>query len=143
MPEFSLRLELMFALVAFICFGLTDFFRKKGAAAGANPVGYLLVETIVVLSAVPLVGLLLYGKIPDLSHGTVPYALLSGVTIMVALVALMSGLGVGEGSVVIPVSRLGLALATLLSLVFLSESVTWSKLAGLGLAVAAVYLLSR
>lgn len=134
---------MVLALVAFICLGLTDFIRKKGATAGANPVGYLLVETIVMLSIVPFVGLLLYGKFPDLIHGTVPYALLSGVTIMVALVSLMSGLSVGEASVVIPVSRLGLALATLLSLIFLGESVTWSKLAGVGLAVAAVYLLSR
>lgn len=140
---FSLRLEIVFALVAFICFGLTDFLRKKGAAAGANPVGYLIVETVVLLAAVPLVGLILYGRIPDVSHGTVPYALLSGITIMVALVALMSGLSVGEGSIVIPVSRLGLALAALLSLVFLNETLTWTKMAGVGLAVLAVYLLSR
>lgn len=139
----SLRLELVLALVAFVCFGLTDFFRKKGAASGANPVGYLLVETVVLLAVVPFVGLLLYGRIPDVSRGTFPFALLSGITIMVALVALMTGLASGEGSVVIPVSRLGLALASLLSLVFLSESVTWSKLAGIGLAVLAVYLLSR
>ncbi|MEM1952831.1 MAG: EamA family transporter [Candidatus Caldarchaeum sp.] len=140
---FSLRLELVFAVVAFVCFGLTDFLRKKGAAAGANPVGYLIVETLILLALVPLAGLVLYGRVPDIFHGTAPYALLSGLTIMVALVAMMSGLSVGEGSVVIPVSRLGLALATLLSLVLLNESLTWSKIAGIGLAVFAVYLLSK
>lgn len=139
----SLRPDLTLALVAFLCLGLTDFFRKKGAAAGAHPFNYLLIETAVLLTLVPLAALLIERGFPQNWSGVFPYALASGVTITLALLAMLSGLVVGEGSVVIPISRLGLALATLLSLFLLNESITWSKMLGILLAVLAVFLLSR
>ncbi|MEM4179648.1 MAG: EamA family transporter [Candidatus Caldarchaeum sp.] len=138
-----IRMEVLFALIAFLCLGLTDFFRKKGAAAGANSFSYLLVETVVLLTLLPIVAVVYSGKLTLSFSGAIPYALLSGVTITVALVAMLTGLSIGEGSLVIPISRLGLALATLLSLFFLNESITLTKVLGIGLAVAAVFLLSR
>ncbi|MEM4151214.1 MAG: EamA family transporter, partial [Nitrososphaerota archaeon] len=63
--------------------------------------------------------------------------------ISVALIALMTGLQIGEGSVVIPISRPGLALAAFLSLLFLGETVTWTKALGIAMAIGAVILLSR
>ncbi|MCS6770185.1 MAG: EamA family transporter [Candidatus Caldarchaeum sp.] len=138
------RGEVVLALVAFVCLGLTDFLRKKGSVEGANPVGYLLLETVVMLAVIPAAALLLEGRIPEIAgRGSIPYALISGVTIAVALIALMMGLSVGEGSVVIPISRLGLALAAVLSLSLLGETLTWTKALGLVFAVAAVFLLSR
>jgi transporter family protein len=68
---------------------------------------------------------------------------MSGITIAVALMALMIGLKTGEGSVVIPISRLGLALATILSLLVLNETITLTKALGIASAVVAVLLLSR
>uniref|UniRef100_A0A7C5Q912 EamA domain-containing protein n=1 Tax=Caldiarchaeum subterraneum TaxID=311458 RepID=A0A7C5Q912_CALS0 len=139
----TFRIDVLLSLVAFVCLGLTDFIRKKGTVEGANPVGYLFVETAVLLAIVPAAALLLEGGVPQVGRGVIPYALASGVTIAVALIAMMSGLRVGEGSVVIPISRLGLALATLLSLFLLSEQITWTKALGIAMAVAAVFLLSR
>jgi bacterial/archaeal transporter family protein len=138
-----IRAEVALALVAFLCLGLTDFLRKKGSVEGAHPLGYLLVETVVLLSIIPLAALLLEGHIPEIGRGTMPYALMSGITIAVALMALMTGLKTGEGSVVIPISRLGLALATILSLLVLNETITLTKALGIASAVVAVLLLSR
>lgn len=138
-----IRLEVLLALVAFLCLGLTDFLRKKGAAAGANSFSYLLVETVVLLVLLPFVATVYSGKLTLSLSGTLPYAILSGVTITVALFAMLSGLSIGEGSLVIPISRLGLALATLLSLFLLNESITLTKVLGIGLAVVAVFLLSK
>ncbi|MEM0443818.1 MAG: EamA family transporter [Candidatus Caldarchaeum sp.] len=137
------RADVLLAMVAFVCIGVTDFLRKKGSVEGANPLGYLLLETVVMLAIIPVAALLLGGRIPPPGPGSIPYALMSGATIAVALIALMTGLSVGEGSVVIPISRLGLALATVLSLFLLNETFTWTKALGVLLAVAAVFLLSR
>ncbi len=137
------RTDVLLALVAFFCLGFTDFIRKKGTVEGANPVGYIFVETAVLLTITIFVAIFLEGGLPQVGKGSIPYALFSGVTIAIALVALMFGLRVGEGSVVIPISRLGLALATLLSLFLLSEPVTWTKALGIAMAVGAIFLLSR
>ncbi|MEM2521347.1 MAG: hypothetical protein QXN09_06615, partial [Candidatus Caldarchaeum sp.] len=58
-----IRMEVLFALIAFLCLGLTDFFRKKGAAAGANSFSYLLVETVVLLTLLPIVAVVYSGKL--------------------------------------------------------------------------------
>ena len=138
-----LRLDIMLALVAFLCLGLTDFIRKRGSLAGASPVGYLVLETIVLLAILPVASYLLERGLPRFDAGTLTYAPISGVTIAIALLALLYALNLGEGSQVIPIARLGLALATILSLLLLNESITWTKVAGIVLAVAAVFMLSR
>ncbi|MEM3032137.1 MAG: EamA family transporter [Nitrososphaerota archaeon] len=142
MPEL-IRGDVALALVAFLCLGLTDFIRKKGALAGSSPIGYLLMETVVLLAIVPIASYLLESGLPKLDSSTFTYAPISGITIAIALLALMYGLKIGEGSLVIPISRLGLALATLLSLFILGESITWTRVAGIVMAIAAVFMLSR
>ncbi len=138
-----LRLDITLALVAFLCLGLTDFIRKRGSLAGASPVGYLVLETIVLLAILPVASYLLERGLPRFDTGTLTYAPISGVTIAIALLALLYALNLGEGSQVIPIARLGLALATILSLLLLNESITWTKVVGIVLAVAAVFMLSR
>ncbi|GBC71965.1 hypothetical protein HRbin02_01754 [Candidatus Calditenuaceae archaeon HR02] len=137
------RIDIVLALVAFLCLGLTDFIRRKGMLEGGSPTGYLLVETLVLLAFLPVATLLLEGGMPEMGRGIIPYALISGVTISIALIALMTGLRIGEGSIVIPISRLGLALAAFLSLFLLGESVTWTKILGIAMGVGAVILLSH
>lgn len=137
------RLDITLALVAFLCLGLTDFVRRKGMIEGGSPTGYLLVETLVLLAILPMAAMLVEGHAPKISGSLFPYALISGVTISIALISLMSGLRIGEGSVVIPISRLGLALAAFLSLLFLGESITWTKMLGIAMAIGAVLLLSQ
>ncbi|GBC69683.1 hypothetical protein HRbin01_01385 [archaeon HR01] len=137
------RADVALALIAFLCLGLTDFIRKRGTLAGASPTTYLLVETAILLAILPLMALITERGAISLDSGVLTYAPLSGITISIALLALMYGLRLGEGSTVIPLARLGLALATVLSLLLLHEQITWSKALGLALTVAAVFLLSR
>jgi len=143
MAAVSTRLDLMLALVAFLCLGLTDFIRRKGMIEGGSPISYLIIENSILLAILPVASLLIEGRLLEIKGGLIPYALISGVTISVALIALMTGLQIGEGSVVIPISRLGLALAAFLSLLFLGETVTWTKALGIAMAIGAVILLSR
>lgn len=137
------RLDIAFALVAFACLGLTDFIRRKGMIEGGSPIGYLLLEALVVVAILPVAALLIDRRLPEMGMNLMPYAILSGVTISIALIALMTGMRIGEGSVVIPISRLGLALAALLSLLFLGESITLTKILGIAMAIGAVILLSQ
>ncbi|MCS7145746.1 MAG: EamA family transporter [Nitrososphaerota archaeon] len=137
------RLDIALALVAFVCLGLTDFIRRKGMIEGGSPLGYLLVEAFVLIAILPAATLLMDRRLPEIGGNLIPYALISGVTISIALIALMTGLRIGEGSVVIPISRLGLALAAFLSLLFLGESITLTKIFGIAMAIGAVILLSQ
>jgi transporter family protein len=137
------RLDIALALVAFLCLGLTDFIRRKGMIEGGSPTGYLLLETLTLLAILPVAALLIEGHMPEMGPRLIPYALISGVTISIALIALMTALRIGEGSTIIPISRLGLALAAFLSLLFLGESITWTKILGIAMAIGAVILLSR
>jgi transporter family protein len=136
------RVEVALALLAFVCIGLTDFVRKKASLEGAHPLGYLLVESLVVMAVLSLSSLVFEGFGKRLWDASIPYALLSGLAISLGLIALMSGLRIGQGSVVIPISRLGLALAATLSILFFGETVTWTKILGVAFAVVAVLLLS-
>jgi uncharacterized membrane protein len=49
----------------------------------------------------------------------------------------------GPASVVIPGTALYIVIAALLAIVVLGEAITFNRLAGLGLGLAAIYLLSR
>ncbi|MEM0375479.1 MAG: EamA family transporter [Nitrososphaerota archaeon] len=140
--EQGLRPDLMFALVAFVGIGLTDFIRKKGSVEGAQPAQYLLLETLILLGFVGAFALLTTG--PDFmpNRAAAMYAPISAITIGVGLLALLHGLQHGQGSVVIPISRLGLSLASILSILLLGEPVTLTKALGIALAAVAVLLLS-
>jgi len=137
-----IRVEVALALLAFLCIGMTDFVRKKASLEGAHPLGYLLVESFVVIAVISVASFLFERGEPQLWRASIPYALLSGLTISLGLIALMSGLRIGQGSVVIPISRLGLALAAIMSLFFVGEAVTLTKILGVAFAVMAVILLS-
>jgi transporter family protein len=136
------RPDLLFALIAFVGIGLTDFVRKKGSLEGAQPSQYLLVETLVLLGFVGAFALLTSGPSLGIGGPVLTFAPISAVTIGIGLLALLYGLQHGQGSVVIPISRLGLSLATFLSIFLLGEPLTVTKALGIALAVAAVVLLS-
>ncbi len=138
----GIRPDLLFALIAFVGIGVTDFIRKKGSLEGAQPSQYLLVETLVLLGFVGAFSLLTAGPSLSPKGPVLTFAPISAVTIGIGLIALLYGLQHGQGSVVIPISRLGLSLATVLSILFLGEPLTVTKALGIALAVGAVVLLS-
>lgn len=137
-----LKAEVGFALAAFILIGLSDFFRKKGMMLAPSPASYYLVETFVALAAAITLNYFLEGWRISLTGDALIYPLLSGISIALGIVLMMYGLRAGEASVVIPIARLSLALTALLGIFILGEAVTLKKMAGIALAVTAIYLLS-
>ena len=71
-------------------------------------------------------------------------ASLAGLSAGLAIFATMTAFRLGgEASIVSPITSLGFVVAVLLAYLFLRESITTAKLVGFGLAVAAIFLLSR
>jgi bacterial/archaeal transporter family protein len=90
--------------------------------------GYLLAKGIGVVSWHP---------------GGVSAALGSGIAMAVGLLVFFEALARGPATVVVPLTALYPAVAVVLSRVFLQEALTLRHLAGLALALAAAWLLSK
>jgi transporter family protein len=124
------KTEILFALAAFICIGLCDFFRKKGVSLSPSPVSYYTVEVLATFATIILLGYFLEGWKISLNQDTVIYASLSGILICVAMVAMLYGLRTGEATTVVPIARLSLALTVFLSIAFLGDAVTLKRIVG-------------
>jgi transporter family protein len=71
------------------------------------------------------------------------YALLASLLLSVGIIALYVSIQKGPVSIVIPVFSLNAVVAAVLGILFLEEVVTIEKVIGIGLATAAIMLLSR
>lgn len=92
-----------------------------------------------------VLGVLLYtdqSVLPYLSHPKAPYMYLAGAGLTVGIIAYYRALATGPVSVVVPVFGMFLVLSSVLGVLFLSESLTLRKAAGIGFAVVAVVLTS-
>jgi bacterial/archaeal transporter family protein len=67
----------------------------------------------------------------------------SGIAMAVALLLFLKALARGPALVVVPLTALYPAVTVILSWIFLKEALTLRHLMGLGLALAAVWLLSK
>jgi drug/metabolite transporter (DMT)-like permease len=127
-----------YALGSMFLYGLADFVYKRGAAAGAQPHQFLMVQTWFFSSLA-----LLYG----LASGTLvfgPGALwgaLAGVLVVVGYYNFAWSLRHGSISTHATIFRLSFALTAALAVLILGEPLTVFKLAGLALALLAVWLL--
>jgi drug/metabolite transporter (DMT)-like permease len=127
-----------YALGSMVLYGLADFVYKRGAAAGAQPHQFLMVQTWYFSSLA-----LLYG----LASGTLafgPGALwgaLAGVLVVVGYYNFAWSLRHGSISTNATIFRLSFALTAVLAVLILGEPLTAFKLAGLALALIAVWLL--
>jgi len=93
--------------------------------------------------AVAVFGLVLYqGQevVPYLTHQKAPYMYLAGVLLTVGIVAYYRALSLGPVSVVVPIFGMFLVGSSVVGVLFLSESFTLRKAAGIGFAALAVYL---
>ncbi|MGH8622330.1 MAG: EamA family transporter, partial [Burkholderiales bacterium] len=127
-----------YALLAMILLGLTDLVYKRGAAAGVPAHQFLMVQAWCFAPAVTLYGL---------ATGTLAleramaWGIGAGLFVFVALYNFARGLKSGSVSIVAPVFRLSFSVTVLLAVLVLGEPLTAPKLAGLALALAAVWML--
>ena len=80
--------------------------------------------------------------IPYLDHPRAPYLYLAGVCLTVGLLAYYRALSLGPVSLVVPIFGLFIVTSSVIGIAFLDEALTGRKLAGIGLAMVAVYLTS-
>jgi drug/metabolite transporter (DMT)-like permease len=127
-----------FALVAMVCFGAADLVYKRAAAEGVAARHFLMVQAWFFSPSVTLYAW---------STGTLDFnaaawwGALAGLTAFVAFYNFAESLRTGSVSRNAPIFRLNFTLTVALAVVILGEPLTASKIIGLALALAAVWLL--
>jgi drug/metabolite transporter (DMT)-like permease len=130
--------NIAYALGALLLYGLADFVYKRGAAAGAQPHQFLMVQTWFFSSLA-----LAYGLV----SGTLEFGAgawwgaAAGVLVVVGYYNFAWSLRHGSVSTNATIFRLSFAVTAALAIVLLGERLTAVKLAGLAFALAAVCLL--
>jgi len=129
---------IQYALGAMLLFGVGDLIYKRGAAAGALPHQFLMVQSWVFLPTVAAYGLLT-GSLAFVK-GTL-WGLPVGVFVLTGFYNFAHSLKSGPVSVNAPVFRLSFVITAGLAVALLGEPLTARKIAGIALALAAVWLL--
>lgn len=127
-----------YALGALLFFGIGDLIYKRGGAAGAQPHQLLMVQSWVFTPTVVLYGL---------STGTLTFVAgtawgaLAGLFVMTGFYNFAHSLKSGSISVNAPIFRLSFVITATLAILLLGEPLSLSKVVGIALALAAVWLL--
>ncbi|MGE5129638.1 MAG: EamA family transporter, partial [Sphingomonadaceae bacterium] len=123
-----------YALVALLLFGVGDLIYKRGAATGALPHQFLMVQSWVFLPTVTA-----YGVLTGSLHfvpGTL-WGLPVGVFVLTGFYNFAHSLKTGPMSVNAPVFRLSFVITAALAVALLGEPLTPFKVSGIALALVA------
>ena len=129
------------SLVALVCFGLWAFLPKV-ALRYISPKSAVIYEVLGVFAAGCIFFLMVGKNIDTDMRGILP-AMATGVLGTVGFLFFLYALTVGSVSVVATLTALYPAVTILLAVAFLRESITLGQVAGMGLAIVSVILLSR
>src|SRR6266853_901500 len=121
-----------YALGAMLFFGLGDLVYKRGAAAGAQPHHFLMVQSWVFTPTVALYGWAT-GSL-EFSAAAIEWGALAGVFVLVGFYNFAHSLRTGSISINAPIFRLSFVLTAALAVLFLGEPLTQYKVAGLCVA---------
>jgi len=127
-----------YALGALLLFGLGDLVYKFAAGAGAQPHHFMMVQTWFFTLIVLAYGLVTSSLAFD---AAALWGALAGLFAFTGYYNFAYSLKAGSVSAVAPVFRLSFAITAALAVLLLGEPLTARKLAGLALALAAVWLL--
>jgi len=128
-----------YALGAMLLFGIGDLVYKRGAAAGAQPHHFLMAQSWVFMPTVAVYGLFT-GSL-RFSPAAALWGGLAGVFALIGFYNFAHSLKSGSISVNAPVFRLSFVITAALAVLLLGEPLTRYKIAGIALALAAVWLL--
>src|SRR5213083_269055 len=127
-----------YALGAMLLYGVADFVYKRGAAAGAEPHQFLMVQTWFFSSFAILYGF--FSGALAINRGAL-WGAAAGVLVVVGYYNFARSLRSGAVSTHATIFRLSFAVTVALAVLVLGEPLTAPKLAGLALVVVAVWLL--
>ncbi len=127
-----------YALLTLVCFGINDLLFKRAAQHGAASHQVMMVLTLTMLPFFVVYGIVTRSVVPA------PVALwgsLGGLFAFYGFYNFSRSLTSGAVSVLSPIFRLQFVVTAVLALAFFGEGLSAAKIAGLGLAIAAVWLL--
>jgi uncharacterized membrane protein len=130
--------SIVYAVVAMICYGLSDFIYKRAAAANVRADRFLAGQAWCFFPLVALYALAT-GKLvftPAALWGS-----LAGIFIFVGFYFFIRSLAAGAVSINASIFRMNFVVTVLLVIVFLGEPLTVDKIGGLALALVATWLL--
>ena len=133
----------LLSILALVSFGIGMFFTKIAAVHEVYSPSYMIVaslSTCIVAVVIHLVQSQSFELSAKMSVLSLLGGIIGGMGFYAILVALRLG---GQGSVVFPISGLGVIVAVILAFVVYREPVTATKLLGLGLGVSSIVVLSR
>ena len=129
---------ILYAIVAMVCYGLSDFIYKQAAAAAIRADHFLMAQAWLFCPLVILYALATHTLVLD------PAALwgsLAGVFIFIGFYYFIRSLAAGSVSTNASIFRMNFIVTVFLVIAFLGEPLTPSKIAGLALALLATWLL--
>jgi uncharacterized membrane protein len=132
---------LLYALLCIVCWGVWGFLSKLGSDK-ASP---LQMQALFTIGMIPLaVAALVQGGLKlDTDRVGVTYGILNGVFTGLGLLAYYAALAKGKASIVGPVTGLFPLLTVVLALLLLKERMNRVQIAGMVLALASIFILSR
>ncbi|WP_276273781.1 EamA family transporter [Haloarcula litorea] len=133
---------LVWAVVALAGYTLVPPLAKLATAEIPSDVVVLISNGILVVAASTLVVATDVSVTPYLTSDRAIYAYGAGIALAVGIIAYYRALAAGPISVVVPVFGMFIATSSIVGILFLEESLTARKVAGIGFAVLAVYLTS-
>ena len=135
---------IMLALLALVTGGVARFaWTIAGTHSAAYGPSYMIVETIAFVSVAIVIHLVQRHPF-ELSTRMTWLAILGGGVAAMSVYAMLLAFSLGgQGSIIFPIAGLSVVASVILSLIIYHEPVTITKIAGLGLGVSSIILLSR
>jgi len=133
---------LVWAIIALLGYTAVPPLVKLATADIPSDVVVLISNGILVIAAVGIILTSDVSVTPYLTHERSIYAYGAGIALTVGIISYYRALAAGPVSVVVPVFGMFIATSSIIGIAFLDEPLTGRKVAGIGLAVAAVYLTS-
>ena len=138
-----MNIPIIYALIALVCSGLAMFFWQLGISKGAN-IGNFMIADGAAFTLFGIVVLFIQKQPWSLSPRLMGLGLIAGIAAAISWYAAMHALKFGaEGSIVFPISSLGVLVAVFLAFLVFREPVTFTKLVGLGLGMSSIIALTR
>lgn len=127
-----------YALVAMVCFGLSDLVYKRGAAAGIAARDFVMLQAWMFCPGVTLYAFITGTFDP---HPAALWGALAGLFLYIAMYNFAASLHGGAVSTNAPIFRLNFTLTAALAILILGETLTATKAVALVCALAAVWFL--
>lgn len=142
LPDCVSGSSLMRVLTATVSLGIANLLYKFGLRDGATPATLLVAQAGVFVSLATGFAGFVDRKIQP-PRSVWPHAAVAAVLLVLAFIFLLESLARGEASVLVPIAQMGFVVTAVLGFVFLRESITTRRAAGLAVALGALACLAR